>query len=210
MNDLKSKTPWTEPNITKEEQKKQIAFHFKKIMLVLGMDLTDDSLVETPKRVAKMYVDEIFYGLRAENFPKITVVENKFHYDEMITEANITMNSNCEHHFVPILGKAHISYIADKKVIGLSKLNRIVDYFAKRPQIQERLALQIYECLQRLLGTDNIAVVIDGIHTCVKTRGVKDSSSITRTSKLGGVYRKNPESRNEFLKSIPKITEISL
>ena len=150
-----------------------------------------------------MYVEEVFWGLRPENLPKMTVIDNKMKYDEMVTEVNITLNSNCEHHFIPIIGKAHVSYIPKDKVIGLSKLNRLVDYYARRPQVQERLTDQIAEHLKELLGTDDVAVVIDAMHTCVRTRGIKDSASHTRTSSIHGQYRK-PETRAELFNSIPK------
>ncbi|GAB1376831.1 GTP cyclohydrolase I FolE [Lactococcus petauri] len=202
-------TPWIDNGKTDEEKRIQIAFHFKEIMSTLGMDLTDDSLIETPKRVAKMFVDEVFYGLNPKNFPKVTCVENKMGYTGMVLEANITLNSNCEHHFVPIIGKAHIAYIPKGKVIGLSKLNRIVAYFGARPQIQERLTKQVMEMLQGLLETEDVAVVIDGIHTCVKTRGIKDGSSITRTPCLGGVFKEEGPLRAEFYSSIPKVNEIN-
>lgn len=210
LESMTCKTPLLEELPTKEYAKQQIEQHFASIMRLLGLDLSDDSLVDTPKRVAKMYVDEVFYGLRNENFPKITVVENKFKFDEIVTEANITMNSNCEHHFIPIIGKAHVAYKPQDKVIGLSKLNRIVDFFAKRPQVQERLTIQIRECLQLLLDTQDVAVIIDGVHTCVKTRGIKDSSSITRTTSLGGLFKEDAKARVELINSIPKVTELSL
>lgn len=195
-------TPWKNNGLSNDNKKVIIEDCFREIMKTLGLDLTDDSLVETPKRVARMYVDEIFSGLLPENFPKITTIENKMNYDEMVTELNITMNSSCEHHFIPILGVAHVSYIPDKKVIGLSKLNRIVDYYSKRPQVQERLTEQVAKKLQELLETDDVAVVIDAIHTCVKTRGIKDNLSYTRTASIYGKYRK-PEVRQEFISSLP-------
>lgn len=201
---MKDSMPWKENHLTNDEKKQIIEKHFRIIMEALGLDLEDDSLKGTPKRVAKMYVEEIFYGLLPENFPKITTVENKFGYNEMVTEGHITMNSTCEHHFLPILGGAHVSYIPSKKVIGLSKLNRIVDYYAKRPQIQERLTDQIAKKLIELLETEDVAVVIDGVHTCVKTRGIRDATSKTRTTSLNGVYRL-PEVRAEFLSCLPKL-----
>lgn len=207
LNKMKCKTPWSDPGTSANDKKIEIEKHFKAIMEVLGMDLTDDSLIETPKRVAKMYVDEVFQGLMPDNFPKITCVENKMQYDQLVTEINITLNSNCEHHFVPIIGVAHISYIPKSKVIGLSKMNRIAQYFGRRPQIQERLTEQIRECMSILLETDDVAVVIDGVHTCVKTRGVMDNSSITRTSKLSGVFLSDAKARQEFFNTIPKPNE---
>lgn len=178
--------------------------NIKNIMITLNLDLTDDSLRDTPTRVAKMFVNEIYWGLKTDNFPKITTVENKMHYDEMVIEKNISVASQCEHHLVTIDGKCHIAYIPDKKVLGLSKLNRIVEYFSKRPQIQERLTEQIYHALQYILETNNIAVVIDAIHYCVKSRGVEDVNSSTTTSKLGGVFREDYNVRNEFLNLIRK------
>lgn len=199
-------TPWKDNGLTKEAKKALIENHFTNIMLALGLDLSDDSLADTPKRVAKMYVEEVFWGLLPENFPKMTVIENKMGYDEMVTEVNITLNSNCEHHFIPIIGKAHVSYIPKDKVIGLSKLNRLVDYYSRRPQVQERLTDQIAKKLQELLGTDDVAVVIDAMHTCVRTRGIKDSASHTRTSSLHGIYRSSADTRAEFYKALPSFT----
>ena len=172
---------------------------FEHIMETMGLDLTDDSLQDTPKRVAKMYIEETFYGLRTENFPKITIVENKFNYDEMLVEKNINVMSVCEHHFVGIVGKATIGYIPNGNVIGLSKLNRVVDYFARRPQVQERLTAQIYHALAFILGTPQVAVVIDADHFCVKSRGIEDTGSSTVTSKLGGGFRSHDGTRAEFM-----------
>ena len=205
-----TKTPWADNGLTESQKLQRIEALFFEIMQTLGMDMTDDSLIDTPKRVAKMYVKEVFSGLLPENFPKITTVDNKFNYDQFVIEANITLNSNCEHHFIPILGSAHIAYKPNKKVIGLSKMNRLVEYFSKRPQIQERLNLQIMECMQALLETEDVAVIIDGVHTCVKTRGVKDGSSITRTSSLGGIFRSDEKARLELFSSIPKINEVKI
>ena len=190
-------TPQVENNLTNIEKKEKITSLFTEIMNTLGLDLTDDSLAETPHRVAKMYVDEIFYGLEASKFPKITIVENKFGYDHAVIEVNIVTNSHCEHHFVP-----------KDKVIGLSKLNRIVDYFAKRPQIQERLTLQIHQSLVSILETEDVAVVTDAMHACVKTRGVKDVTSMTRTSKLSGAFKADTCHRAEFLNTIPRAQEV--
>ncbi len=172
---------------------------FREIMETLGMDLTDDSLQGTPQRVAKMFVKEIFYGLNPENKPKISVFENKFKYGEMLVEKNINLNSFCEHHFLPIVGKAHVAYFSSGQVIGLSKINRIVDYFARRPQVQERLTVQIASELKRILKTDNIAVVIDAKHMCVSCRGIQDESSTTITSEYSGKF-KEKSVREEFLK----------
>ncbi len=174
--------------LTNTEKKEKIATLFSEIMDVIGLDLTDDSLSGTPKRVAKMYIDEIFSGLDPRNKPKIALFDNKYRYDQMLVEKNITFYSNCEHHFVPIIGKAHIAYISSGKVIGLSKLNRIVQYYAKRPQVQERLTNQIAEDLKAILGTDDVAVIIDAKHLCVSSRGVKDDTSATVTSYYGGSF----------------------
>lgn len=201
-------TPQVDNGLTSSEKKKKIEVLFREILETLGLDLTDDSLSETPSRVAKMYVDEVFYGLETEKFPKITIVENKFDYDHAVVEVNIVTNSHCEHHFVPIIGKTHIAYVPNKKVLGLSKLNRIVDYFAKRPQIQERLTLQIHQALVAILETQDVAVVVDAMHSCVKTRGVKDITSMTRTSKLAGVFKEDTSHRVEFMNSIPRVQEV--
>lgn len=192
-------TPIKENQLDRKEKIDIIEKHFKSIMETLGLDLSDDSLEETPTRVAKMYVNEIFWGLDYESFPKCTTVANKMNYDEMVVERNVTVMSACEHHFVTIDGTATIGYIPKDKVLGLSKLNRIVEYFARRPQIQERLTEQIYFALQYILGTDDIAVIIDAKHYCVKSRGVEDSCSSTVTSKMGGKFRTVPELRSEFM-----------
>ena len=176
-----------------------IGKHFKEIMLILGLDLNDDSLKGTPHRVAKMYVKEIFSGLNPENKPKAKLFDNKYKYDEMLVEKNITFYSNCEHHFVPIVGKAHVAYISNGHVIGLSKINRIVQYFAKRPQVQERLTIQIANELKEVLKTEDIAVVIDAVHMCVSSRGVQDVNSQTVTSYYGGIFQQNEEKKREFL-----------
>lgn len=172
---------------------------FRDIMTTLGLDLSDDSLVETPRRVAKMYVKEIFQGLNYENFPKCTAVDNKMHYDEMVIEKDIIAISSCEHHFVAIDQKVTIAYIPDKKLLGLSKLNRLAKFFAQRPQIQERYAEQVFYALEYILGTSNIAIVVRGKHYCVAQRGVEDSSSYTITSKLGGAFKTDQALRREFL-----------
>ena len=172
-----------------DEKKEKIAHLFKGIMDVLGLDLSDDSLKGTPKRVAKMYVEEIFSGLNPENKPKISLFENKYRYNQMLVEKDITFYSNCEHHFVPIIGKAHIAYVSSGKVIGLSKLNRIVQYYAKRPQVQERLTNQIAEDLKLILDTEDIAVIVDAKHLCVSSRGVKDNTSTTITSYYSGIFQ---------------------
>ena len=172
--------------------------HFKSIMETMGLDLSDDSLIDTPKRVAKMYVNEIFWGLDYEAFPKCTAVDNKMNYNEMVCERNINVQSNCEHHFVVIDGLATVAYVPNKKVLGLSKINRIVEYFSKRPQIQERLTEQIFHALQYILETEDVAVMIDAQHYCVKSRGVEDTGSSTVTSKLGGGFKSDPAARAEF------------
>jgi GTP cyclohydrolase I len=170
------------------EKKEKIATLFAEIMDVMGLDLTDDSLKGTPKRVAKMYIDEIFSGLNPANKPKVALFNNKYQYNQMLVEKNITFYSNCEHHFVPIIGKAHIAYISSGKVIGLSKINRIVQYYAKRPQVQERLTNQIAEELKAILETEDVAVIIDAKHLCVSSRGIKDDTSATVTSYFGGKF----------------------
>ncbi|HMQ43067.1 MAG TPA: GTP cyclohydrolase I FolE [Mariniflexile sp.] len=170
------------------EKKQRIALLFEEIMDVMGLDLTDDSLKGTPKRVAKMYIDEIFSGLNPANKPKIALFDNKYQYNQMLVEKNIAFYSNCEHHFVPIIGKAHVAYISSGKVIGLSKLNRIVQYYAKRPQVQERLTNQIAEDLKHILGTEDVAVIIDAKHLCVSSRGIKDETSATVTCYYGGKF----------------------
>lgn len=172
---------------------------FREIMDVLGLDLKDDSLNGTPHRVAKMFVKEIFSGLNPENKPKISVFENKFKYGEMLVEKNINLNSTCEHHFLPIVGKAHVAYVSSGQVIGLSKINRVVDYFARRPQVQERLTVQIANELKRILKTEDVAVIIDAKHLCVSSRGIQDEGSSTITAEYGGVF-KEPLRKEEFLK----------
>ena len=184
--------------ISDQKKKEKIAKLFGKIMDVMGLDLTDDSLKGTPERVAKMYIDEIFSGLNPNNKPKIALFDNKYKYNQMLVEKNITFYSNCEHHFVPIIGKAHIAYISSGKVIGLSKLNRIVQYYAKRPQVQERLTNQIAEELKASLQTEDIAVIIDAKHLCVSSRGIKDDTSATVTSYYGGAFN-TPSKINELL-----------
>ena len=174
--------------LSDEEKKDKIEGLFSQIMDVMGLDLTDDSLKGTPKRVAKMYIEEIFSGLNPVNKPKIALFDNKYQYNQMLVEKNITFYSNCEHHFVPIIGKAHVAYISSGKVIGLSKLNRIVQYYAKRPQVQERLTNQIAEELKEILQTEDVAVIIDAKHLCVSSRGIKDETSSTVTSYFGGKF----------------------
>ena len=186
---------------TDEEKIAAIAPHFKAIMEILGMDLRDDSLRGTPLRVAKMYVKELFQGLNPANMPSMTLFENKFQYNEMLVEKNINFYTNCEHHFVPFFGKAHVAYISSGKVIGLSKLNRLVEYFSKRPQVQERLTMQIGKALQTVLQTQDVAVMMDAKHLCVSSRGVKDDSSNTITSFFGGKFQEEKK-KMEFLKYV--------
>ncbi len=193
-------SPMIENQLTAEEKIEKIKIHFTEIMKTLGLDLSDDSLCDTPKRVAKMYVNEIFSGLDPKNFPKITVIENKMQYDQIVCVQDIEVISMCEHHFQPIDGFATVAYIPNKKVIGLSKLNRVVDYFGRRPQVQERLTKQIADCLQYLLDTEDVAVHINAKHYCVISRGVQDTHSTTTTSDLRGAFKQRPETRTEFLK----------
>lgn len=179
-----------------------IEAHFEQIMQTLGLDLTDDSLRGTPHRVAKMFVKEIFHGLNPENKPTMSVFDNKFRYGQMLVEKDITLKSTCEHHFLPIFGKAHVAYISSGTVIGLSKINRIVDYFARRPQVQERLTVQIAEELKKVLKTEDVAIVIDAKHLCVASRGIQDDSSTTITSEYCGAFKNDTKVREEFLKFI--------
>jgi len=172
--------------------------HFEKIMDTLGLDLEDDSLKGTPKRVAKMFVQEIFGGLHPDRKPSASTFENKYNYGEMLVEKNIVVYSTCEHHFLPIVGRAHVAYISKGRVIGLSKMNRIVDYFAKRPQVQERMTKQIVAALQEALGTDDVACVIDAKHLCVNSRGIRDIDSSTVTAEFGGAF-KDEEKKRDFL-----------
>ena len=187
--------------LSDEDKKIRIAYHFSEIMNVLGLDLTDDSLQGTPQRVAKMYVEEIFSGLNPKNKPKVALFDNKYQYNQMLVEKNITFYSNCEHHFVPIFGKVHVAYISSGKVIGLSKINRIVQYFAKRPQVQERLTIQIANELKEILETEDVAVIIDAKHLCVSSRGIKDESSATVTTYYNGAFN-TPQKINELLQLI--------
>ncbi|PSV27393.1 MULTISPECIES: GTP cyclohydrolase I FolE [unclassified Photobacterium] len=195
-------TPMVEQDVSREEKKEKIEYHMREILSLLALDLTDDSLVETPHRIAKMYVDEVFSGLDYANFPKITVIENKMKCDEMVRVKDITLTSTCEHHLVTIDGKATVAYIPRGKIIGLSKINRIVRFFAQRPQVQERLTQQVLVALQTLLESDDVAVTIDATHYCVKARGVMDATSVTTTTALGGIFKKNSATRAEFLNGI--------
>ena len=193
--------------LSEDEKIEKIQEHVAAILDILGMDLTDDSLKGTPKRVAKAYVKEIFGGLNPERRPSASTFENKYEYGEMLVEKNITLYSTCEHHLLPIIGKAHIAYISNGKVVGLSKMNRIVDYYAKRPQVQERLTLQVIEELQRILKTENVACIIDAKHLCVNSRGIRDVASSTVTAEYGGVFKTNETLRKEFLSYIQLETE---
>ncbi|MEZ4850167.1 MAG: GTP cyclohydrolase I FolE [Bacteroidia bacterium] len=187
--------------LSDEQKIEMIESRFREIMDILGLDLNDDSLNGTPRRVAKMYVKEIFSGLNPENKPEITLFDNHYNYREMLVEKDITFSSNCEHHFVPIYGRAHVAYISKGKVIGLSKLNRIVQHFARRPQVQERMTRQIAEELKKVLNTEDVAVLIDANHMCVSSRGVMDPNSSTITADYSGKF-KNSETRKEFLRYI--------
>ncbi|MAC91241.1 MAG: GTP cyclohydrolase I FolE [Woeseiaceae bacterium] len=192
-------TPVTNNGLSRAEKMEKIEGNFNQILDTLGLDRRDDSLIDTPKRIAKMYVNEIFWGLDYEAFPKATVVENKMKYNEMVIVKNISVQSNCEHHFVVIDGLACVAYVPKEKVLGLSKINRIVEYFAKRPQIQERLTEQVYHALSFILETDDVAVMIDAQHYCVKSRGVEDTGSSTITSRLGGGFKTDHKARAEFI-----------
>ncbi len=193
------RVPQTE--FTDLEKIREISIRVKEILSILGCDLNDDSLKGTPDRVAKMYVQEIFQGLNIENKPSITLFENKYKYSQMLVEKNITVYSTCEHHLVPIIGKAHIAYISSGTVIGLSKLNRLVNYFSRRPQVQERLTMEIAEELKNILNTEDIAIMIVADHLCVQSRGIKDVASSTVTSAYSGKFA-NESTRSEFLKYV--------
>ena len=199
--ELGIETPTLKDVYKNDDKLNVIESKFKDIMQVLGLDLTDNSLKETPIRIAKMFVNEIFEGLDYDNFPKCTNVHNKFHADEMVIEGGIDVSSTCEHHFQNIEGTAKIAYIPNEKVLGLSKLNRVVRFFSKRPQIQERLTLQIQAALCFILETDDVAVEIRAVHHCVKARGIEDKNCWTTTRKLGGSFKMQSEVRNEFLNS---------
>ncbi|MFT5807366.1 MAG: GTP cyclohydrolase I [Moritella dasanensis] len=192
-------TPMIVTGLSSAEKKDRIESHFTEILKLLELDLSDDSLAETPHRIAKMYVNEIFSGLDYASFPKITLIDNKMQVDEMVKVSDITLTSTCEHHFVTIDGKATIAYIPRSKVIGLSKINRIVQFFSRRPQVQERLTQQILVALQTLLDSQDVAVSITATHYCVKARGVMDATSETTTTSLGGIFKSRPETRAEFL-----------
>ena len=193
--------------LSEDEKIEKIQEHVAAILDILGMDLTDDSLKGTPKRVAKAYVKEIFGGLNPDRRPSASTFENKYEYGEMLVEKNITLYSTCEHHLLPIIGKAHIAYISNGNVVGLSKMNRIVEYYARRPQVQERLTLQVIEELKRILKTENVACIIDAKHLCVNSRGIRDVASSTVTAEYGGVFKTNETLRKEFLSYIQLETE---
>jgi len=185
--------------LSAEEKVEKIEADFRNIMETLGLDLTDDSLKGTPKRVAKMFVKEIFGGLLPERKPGMSTFENKYNYNQMLVEKDIVVYSTCEHHFLPIVGRAHVGYISKGKVIGLSKMNRIVEYYAKRPQVQERLTMQIVKAMQEALGTDDVACIVDAKHLCVNSRGIKDIESSTVTAEYGGAFKDNEQLRKEFI-----------
>lgn len=195
-------------DLSDAEKITQISGHFEKIMDVLGLDLTDDSLAGTPERVAKMFVEEIFSGLNPANEPSTSLFENTYQYNEMLVEKDIELYSYCEHHFVPIIGKVHVAYIPEENVVGLSKINRYVQYFAKRPQVQERLTRQIVAKMQAVLGTENVCCVIEAKHLCVNMRGVKDSKCSTVTAEYGGRF-KDPQVKQEFLNHINSTSNLT-
>ncbi len=192
-------TPLVQSDMTPDEKYQRIRGLLTEVVSTLGLDLTDDSLAETPHRIAKMYVHEIFSGLDYQNFPKISVIENKMAVDEMVKVSDVNLTSTCEHHFITIDGLAQVAYIPSNKILGLSKINRIVRFFAQRPQVQERLTQQILVAIQTLTETENVAVSIKATHYCVKSRGVMDTSSETSTTALGGIFKTNPQTRAEFL-----------
>ncbi|ANP78800.1 GTP cyclohydrolase I FolE [Vibrio crassostreae 9CS106] len=193
-------TPMTSSEMNPDQKYNRIKGLLTEVVSTLGLDLTDDSLAETPHRIAKMYVHEIFSGLDYDNFPKISVIENKMSVDEMVKVSNIDLTSTCEHHFITIDGLAEVAYIPENKILGLSKINRIVRFFAQRPQVQERLTQQILVAIQTLVETENVAVTIKATHYCVKSRGVMDANSETTTTALGGSFKTNPQTRAEFLR----------
>ncbi len=188
-------------DLSDEEKKAIIEQHFYRIMETLGLDMADDSLKGTPHRFAKMFIKEIFYGLDPKKKPRISTFKNKYNYNKMLVEKNITVNSTCEHHFLPIVGKAHVAYISTGKVIGLSKINRIVDYYSRRPQVQERLTIQILEELKSALETEHVAVIIEAKHLCVTSRGINDEHSTTVTVEMSGKFNE-PSYKEELLKYI--------
>jgi GTP cyclohydrolase I len=193
-------TPMTQSEMNSDQKYNRIKGLLTEVVSTLGLDLTDDSLAETPHRIAKMYVHEIFSGLDYNNFPKISVIENKMSVDEMVKVSDIDLTSTCEHHFITIDGLAQVAYIPESKILGLSKINRIVRFFAQRPQVQERLTQQVLVAIQTLVETENVAVTIKATHYCVKSRGVMDANSETTTTALGGIFKTNPQTRAEFLR----------
>ncbi|CAH7421709.1 GTP cyclohydrolase 1 [Vibrio chagasii] len=193
-------TPMTSSEMNNDQKYNRIKGLLTEVVSTLGLDLTDDSLAETPHRIAKMYVHEIFSGLDYNNFPKISVIDNKMSVDEMVKVSDIDLTSTCEHHFITIDGLAQVAYIPKSKILGLSKINRIVRFFAQRPQVQERLTQQILVAIQTLVETENVAVTIKATHYCVKSRGVMDANSETTTTALGGSFKTNPQTRAEFLR----------
>ncbi len=203
--DLSTNTPLREDAFAIDDKTKieLIEKHFGEIMNIMGLDMTDDSLKDTPRRVAKMFINESFRGLNPANKPHVTLFQNKYNYKQMVIEKDISFYSNCEHHFVPIFGKAHIGYISSGMVVGLSKLNRIVDYYSKRPQVQERLTIQIANELMEALNTEDVAVVMEAKHLCVSSRGIKDDTSITTTSALFGKFL-DADTRSEFIRLVGK------
>jgi len=203
--DISTQTPLREDAFLLDENTKieLIEKHFTEIMNIIGLDMTDDSLKDTPKRVARMYIKESFWGLDPKNKPNVTLFQNKYDYQQMVIEKDISFYSNCEHHFVPFMGKAHIGYISGGSVVGLSKINRIVDYYSKRPQVQERLTIQIANELMDALKTEDVAVVLEAKHLCVSSRGIKDDTSLTTTSALFGKFL-DMDTRSEFIRLIGK------
>ncbi|UWZ98702.1 GTP cyclohydrolase I FolE [Vibrio splendidus] len=193
-------TPMIASEMNPDQKYNRIKGLLTEVVSTLGLDLTDDSLAETPHRIAKMYVHEIFSGLDYNNFPKISVIDNKMSVDEMVKVSDINLTSTCEHHFITIDGLAEVAYIPENKILGLSKINRIVRFFAQRPQVQERLTQQILVAIQTLVETENVAVTIKATHYCVKSRGVMDANSETSTTALGGIFKTNPQTRAEFLR----------
>lgn len=194
-------TPLVASDLSTEQKYQRIKELMTEVVATLGLDLNDDSLAETPHRIAKMYINEVFSGLDYENFPKISVIDNKMEVDEMVKVSGINLTSTCEHHFITIDGSATVAYIPARKIIGLSKINRIVRFFAQRPQVQERMTQQILIALQTLLETENVAVSINATHFCVKSRGVMDVNSETSTTALGGNFKTNVHTRAEFLQN---------
>lgn len=202
LKSLGIETPMIENKISKDIQFTTIQSNIKNCMEILGLDLTDDSLIDTPKRVAKMWINELFSGLDYHNFPKVTAIENKMNYDEMVLVSDICCNSSCEHHLITVDQVAHIAYIPKDKVIGLSKLSRIAKFFGQRPEVQERFCAQVFETLKYILETDDVAVSVVGRHYCMIGRGVEDINAVTTTNKFGGSFQTNPSTRSEFLSSI--------